>query len=57
MMQLASHALGARGAALRAALQRWPQDQTVDNAGACAVMPTWRPRGFAPVAGDFRAMS
>jgi nucleoside-diphosphate-sugar epimerase len=52
-ISLASHALGARGAALRAALQRWDNDQMVDDRIAHALLPDWRPRGFAPQPTDF----
>jgi nucleoside-diphosphate-sugar epimerase len=54
-MQLASHALGIRGAALRAALQRWSQDQVVDGTGLGETLPGWRPKGFGPTAHDFAA--
>jgi nucleoside-diphosphate-sugar epimerase len=49
----ASHVLGARGAALRAALQRWGNDQIADGEIARALLPDWHPRGFAPQLTDF----
>jgi hypothetical protein len=52
-ISLASHVLGARGAGLRAALQRWGNDQIADSEIAGVLLPDWRPRGFAPRSADF----
>lgn len=52
LMSIGSHLTTGGGPALRAALQRWQQDQVVDNAAAESLLE-WGPRGFAPMDGDF----
>jgi nucleoside-diphosphate-sugar epimerase len=54
-MRLASHALGARGYALRSALQRWALHQHVDNVAARELLAGWEPRSFRPLPSDFDA--
>jgi nucleoside-diphosphate-sugar epimerase len=52
LLRAGSVLLGARGVALRSALQRWHNDQ-IARAVADGVLPGWRPRVFAPAPTDF----